>query len=94
MILIDDGIATGSTLRAAIATLRAQEPKAIVVAVPVAPLSTCKKLQEDVTEVVCLATPEPFYALGQWYDDFSQTPDEEVCHLLDRSTQKSATQSP
>jgi putative phosphoribosyl transferase len=93
IILIDDGIATGSTLRAAIATLRSQEPKAIVVAVPVAPLSTCNKLQGDVEEVVCLTTPEPFYAIGQWYDDFSQTPDEEVCHLLQRSTQKPATQS-
>jgi putative phosphoribosyl transferase len=93
IILIDDGIATGSTLRAAIATLQAQEPKAIVVAVPVAPLSTCNKLQEDVAEVVCLATAEPFYAIGQWYDDFSQTPDEEVCHLLQRSTQRPATQS-
>lgn len=93
IILIDDGIATGSTLRAAIATLQSQEPKAIVVAVPVAPLSTCNLLQGDVAEVICLATPEPFYAIGQWYDDFSQTADEEVCHLLQRSTHRPATQS-
>ncbi|AFY75858.1 putative phosphoribosyltransferase [Pleurocapsa sp. PCC 7327] len=82
VILVDDGLATGSTMRAAVAVLREQQPKSIVVAVPVAPPDTCKTLSAEVEEVVCLMTPEPFYAIGLWYENFAQTTDEEVRELL------------
>lgn len=82
VILIDDGIATGSTIRAAIAILKQQKPKKIVVAVPVAPASTYEQLQSEVDEIVCLQTPENLSAIGVWYEDFSQTTDEEVRELL------------
>lgn len=82
VILIDDGIATGSTIRAAIALLKQQQPANIVVAVPVAPASTYKELQSEVDEIVCLQIPEVMSAIGVWYDDFSQTTDEEVRELL------------
>ncbi len=93
VILIDDGIATGSTLRAAIAALRKLQPKSIVVAVPVAPPSTCNQLQAEVDEVVCLRTPEPLSSISLWYEDFSQTTDEEVRHLLARAACKQAAAS-
>lgn len=83
VILIDDGIATGSTMRAAIATLNEQQPKKIVVAIPVAPASTYKELQSEVDQVVCLQIPEYLSAIGLWYEDFSQTTDEEVKEILD-----------
>ncbi len=83
IILVDDGIATGSTMRAAIATLRQQQPKTIIVAVPVASPTTCTQLKAEV-EVVCLKTPEPMYAIGICYADFSQTSDKQVCDLLQR----------
>jgi len=82
VILIDDGLATGSTMRAAIAALRELGPSRIVVAVPVAARETCEEFQAEVDEVVCAATPEPFRAVGLWYEDFSQTSDEEVHDLL------------
>jgi putative phosphoribosyl transferase len=82
VILVDDGLATGSTMRAAVAALRQQGPARIVVAVPVAAPSTCADLRREVEEVVCFATPEPFLAVGRFYDDFSQTTDEEVTALL------------
>jgi putative phosphoribosyl transferase len=82
IILVDDGLATGSTMRAAVALLREQQPKLIVVAVPVAPSETCKALSAEVDEIVCVMTPEPFYAIGLWYENFAQTTDEEVCELL------------
>jgi putative phosphoribosyl transferase len=82
IILIDDGIATGSTLRAAIATLKQQQPQSIIVAVPVAPLSTYNELKAEVDKVVSLVTPESFYSISVWYDDFTQTTDEEVRTLL------------
>jgi putative phosphoribosyl transferase len=85
VILVDDGIATSSTLRAAIATLRQQQPASIVVAAPVAPLPTCDSLGQVVDDVVCLMTPDPLYSIGAWYKDFSQTTDEEVIQLLARS---------
>jgi predicted phosphoribosyltransferase len=90
VILIDDGLATGSTMRAAVAALRRQGPARIIIAVPVAAASTCRDLQKEVDEVVCAHTPEPFRAVGIWYDDFSQTSDEEVHALLEeaQSTQK------
>ncbi len=82
IILVDDGIATGSTLRAAIAVIQRQQPQGIVVATPVAPTVVCQALQKVVQAVVCLSTPEPLNSIGMWYSDFSQTSDEEVCRLL------------
>ncbi len=84
-ILVDDGLATGSTMKAAVLALRQQNPNRIVVAVPVASAETCDELRSEAEEVVCLSTPEPFYAVGQWYQDFSQTTDEEVRNLLQRA---------
>jgi predicted phosphoribosyltransferase len=81
-ILVDDGVATGSSMLAAIKALRQLEPKRIVVAVPVAPASTCHELQAVVDEVICATTPEPFYAVGQAYWNFEQTSDDEVGELL------------
>jgi len=86
VILIDDGLATGSTMRAAIAALRAQHPAAIVVAVPVAAEATCHEFRDEADDVICAYTPEPFYAVGLWYKDFSQTTDDEVRDLLARAT--------
>jgi len=84
-ILIDDGLATGASMRAALKALRQNEPARVVVAVPVAPPDTCRDLRDDADEVVCAETPEPFYGVGAWYDDFSQTSDEEVAKLLERA---------
>jgi putative phosphoribosyl transferase len=88
VVLVDDGIATGSGMRAAIDALRQMKPAQIVVAVPVAPASTCDHLRGEVDELICLATPEPFYGVGQFYYDFSQVSDEEVNELLDRATRE------
>jgi putative phosphoribosyl transferase len=85
VILVDDGIATGTTIRVAIAALKTQSPSRLVVAVPVAPLSTCEELREEVDEVVCLLSPTEFWALSLWYQNFPQTSDEEVCTLLERA---------
>jgi predicted phosphoribosyltransferase len=82
VILVDDGLATGSTMRAAVAALRRQGPRRIVVAVPVGAHDTCAELADEADEVVCARTPRPFRAVGLWYDDFSQTTDEEVRSLL------------
>lgn len=78
VILIDDGVATGATMRAAIEALRRQKPGKIVVAIPVAPPDTVSQLRSEADEVVCLATPETFWAIGQWYVEFPQLPDEAV----------------
>jgi predicted phosphoribosyltransferase len=86
-ILVDDGLATGSTMRAAAAALRLQNPARIIVAVPVAAEETCNDLRNEVDEVVCAITPDSFLAVGLWYEDFSQTSDEEVRALLERTTQ-------
>ena len=86
VILVDDGLATGSTMRAAAAALRQQQPARIVVAVPVSAVQTCDEYRMGVDEIVCAMTPEPFHAVGLWYKDFSQTTDEEVRHLLELST--------
>jgi len=83
VIVVDDGLATGSTMRAAVAALRKMQPRAIVVAVPVAAKQTCDEFHSEGIDVVCLRTPEPFEAVGLWYDDFSQTTDEEVHELID-----------
>lgn len=88
IILVDDGIATSSTLRAAIALLQQQHPQKIVVAAPVAPATVCQSLQRLVQEIVCLSMPEPLSSIGMWYQDFSQTTDEEVCHLLSLAAQQ------
>jgi putative phosphoribosyl transferase len=85
VILVDDGLATGSTMRAAVAALRQLEPARIVVAVPTAAPSTCEEFRHEADECVCEITPDPFYAVGLWYEDFSQTTDEEVRELLARS---------
>src|SRR5215467_6788144 len=84
-ILVDDGLATGSSMRAAALAVRQQQPASIVVAVPVSSSQTCEDLRSQADEVVCLYTPEPFYAVGLWYEDFSQTTDEEVRDLLARA---------
>jgi putative phosphoribosyl transferase len=84
-IVVDDGLATGSTMRAAVRAIRKMDPRAIIVAVPVAATSTCAEFRAEVDDIVCLRTPEPFTAVGLWYEDFSQTTDEEVHALLDAS---------
>jgi predicted phosphoribosyltransferase len=85
-ILLDDGLATGATMRAAIQALRQQQPGQIVVAVPTASPETCEEMRTEADDVVCAITPEPFHSVGLWYEDFSQTTDEEVRDLLARST--------
>jgi len=84
VILIDDGLATGSTMRAAVAALRRQEPARIVVAVPIGASSTRDEFQTIADECICAIAPEHFRAVGLWYDDFAQTDDIEVCDLLTR----------
>lgn len=86
VILVDDGIATGSTVRAAVAALRRRQPARIVLAVPVAPPDTCEELDEEVDELVCLAHPKPFLAVGEWYRDFRPTSDTEVHDLIERAS--------
>lgn len=85
VILVDDGLATGATMFAAIAALKKVEPNQIIVAVPVAPPSTVDLMEKEVTELVTVMEPEPFDGVGRWYEDFSQTTDQEVSSLLDRS---------
>lgn len=86
VIIVDDGLATGSTMRAAVTALRRKQPKKIVVAVPVGARATCESFNDEVdTIAVCAITPEPFQAVGLWYQDFSQTTDEEVRDLLARA---------
>ena len=85
VILVDDGLATGSTMRAAVAALRRLGPARLIVAVPTAAPSTCAEFGHEVDECICVITPEPFYAVGLWYEDFSQTTDEEVRDLLERA---------
>lgn len=82
VVVVDDGLATGSTMRAAVRALRAMDAGSIIVAVPVAARDTCDEFRAEVDEIVCLRTPEPFQAVGLWYEDFTQTTDEEVHELL------------
>jgi putative phosphoribosyl transferase len=89
VILVDDGIATGSSIRAAIRAIRQMNPARIVIATPVAPASTCNRLRSEVDELVCAETPEYFYGVGQFYEDFSQVSDEDVRELLDRAAGRS-----
>ena len=83
VILVDDGLATGSTMRAAVAAVRRQDPARVVVAVPVAAPDTCAEFRHVADEIVCAHTPEPFCAVGYWYEDFSQTTDDEVRRFLE-----------
>jgi predicted phosphoribosyltransferase len=87
-ILVDDGLATGASMRAAIVALRALSPRRVVVAVPVAARETCADVRRDADDVICAATPEPFISVGGWYEDFSQTSDEEVHELLARAAEE------
>src|SRR5687767_189366 len=82
-ILVDDGLATGASMKAAVRALRQRHPKRIVVAVPVGAPETCALFEAEVEEVVCGIEPENFHAVGAWYEDFTQTTDQEVCELLD-----------
>ena len=88
VILVDDGLATGATMRAAVKALRERGAAKIVVAVPVGPPDTCHELEERADETICLSTPEFFQAVGQYYEDFSQTSDEDVRELLSRAAQE------
>jgi putative phosphoribosyl transferase len=85
VILVDDGLATGSTMRAAVQAVRKFAPARVVVAVPVGAGETCARLRETADEVVCIAEPEPFFAVGNWYEDFDQTSDAEVRDLLEEN---------
>ena len=85
VIVVDDGLATGSTMRAAVRALRQMQPAWIVVAAPVAAAETCRSLATEADEVVCVSTPELFHAVSMWYQEFSQTTDEEVRTLLEES---------
>jgi putative phosphoribosyl transferase len=88
VILVDDGLATGATMRAAVAALRQQHPARLAVAVPTAAPETCDELRAETDEVVCAITPEPFYSVGLWYEDFSQTTDDEVRELLAQAARR------
>ena len=94
VILVDDGLATGATMRAAIAALRRRGPARIVVAVPTAARATCEELAREVDELICAQTPDPFHAVGLWYDDFSQTSDEDVRALLERASTRAPAARP
>ena len=90
VILVDDGLATGATMRAAVAALRQRGVAKIVVAAPVGAPDTCRELEQEADETICAITPEFFQAVGQYYEDFSQTSDEEVRELLSRAAQRTA----
>jgi len=86
VIVVDDGLATGATMRAAIRALRRLRPARIIMAVPVAPTATCAELREEADLTVCLANPDPFRAVSRWYESFPQVSDAEVCRIMDRAT--------
>jgi len=88
VILVDDGLATGATMRAAVLAIRQERPARIVVAVPVAAAETCEEFLSIVDDIICAETPAPFYAVGLWYEDFSQTTDDEVHELLTRAARR------
>lgn len=90
VIIVDDGLATGSTMLVAIRALRLQQPARIVAAVPTAAPSVCAEIGREADEIVCAITPEPFHAVGLWYDDFSETTDSEVRELLQRASRRAA----
>ena len=88
LILIDDGLATGASMRAAVVSLRAQHPARILVAVPIAAENVCEAFRTEVDEIICAVTPEPFYGVGRWYEDFSQITDQEVRILLEEANRQ------
>ena len=88
VIIVDDGLATGASMRAAVEGLRAHHPRRTVIAVPTAAPETCELLKLEVDEVICATTPEPFYGVSRWYEDFSQTTDEEVRTLLQEANRQ------
>jgi predicted phosphoribosyltransferase len=92
VILVDDGLATGSTMKAAVMAVRKQGPKGVVVAVPVASASTCEEFQDIADRIVCASIPEAFTAVSNWYEDFSQTSDEEVRSLLSRASRAKSSE--
>jgi putative phosphoribosyl transferase len=94
VILVDDGLATGSTMRAAVQALATKRPARMVIAVPIAAPETCDALAREVDEVVCAVTPKPFYAVGLWYENFDQTSDEDVRALLAQNRQDRGAQRP
>jgi predicted phosphoribosyltransferase len=94
VILVDDGLATGSSMRAAAMALRRMQPAKLVIAVPVAAPETCDEIRREADEVICAATPEPFVAVGVWYSDFSQISDEEVCALLEQAASEQPSSAP
>ena len=94
VILIDDGLATGATMRAAATALRQMHPAKIIIAVPVAASETCEEFRSEVDDVICVAVPEPFMAVGAWYSDFSQTSDDEVRKLLRKNVCNRPDNSP
>lgn len=91
VILVDDGLATGASMLAAVRGVRAKHPKSITIAVPVASGESCENLSQEADTVVCMETPEPFYAVGVWYENFPQTSDAEVSELLNRAQAFNAT---
>ena len=90
VVLVDDGLATGATMLAAARALQVKGPERIVVAVPVASPEACAEFRDHVDQVICAATPEPFYAVGAWYENFTQTTDEEVRELLEQAARQHA----
>jgi predicted phosphoribosyltransferase len=94
IILVDDGLATGASMRAAVVALKEQNPERIVVAVPTAAPETCAEFEDEVDEVVCATTPRPFFGVGAWYRDFSQTTDEEVRQLLEEAERRPLASEP
>ncbi|HEY1951051.1 MAG TPA: phosphoribosyltransferase [Bryobacteraceae bacterium] len=91
-ILVDDGLATGASMKAACQALRLQQPKRIVIAVPVAARDTCEEFRMDVDEIICAFTPAQFLAVGMWYENFSQTTDDEVRRLLEQAERRAVAQ--
>jgi predicted phosphoribosyltransferase len=85
IILVDDGLATGASMRVAVKALRQKNPAAIIVAVPIGSHETCEQFRPEVDEIICGECPEPFFSVGTWYSNFLQTTDEEVHELLDRA---------
>lgn len=94
VLIVDDGLATGATMTAAVQSVQRQSPKRVVVAVPVASPEICSQLAAEVSQVVCTETPQPFYAVGLWYEQFDQTTDEEVKELLYKARVKEQTLAP
>lgn len=84
VILVDDGLATGATMLAAVRTLKQQEPIRLLAAVPIAAPETCEAFEQEVDEIICAVTPEPFFSVGLWYADFPQVPDAEVQYLIEQ----------